>query len=579
MLGVRAYVDRVARTILVGPMDTGNVEEMARLVAPGNRLEIRYSSYHGVDEVGMLLSNRLHVIEGQYNVRILYGTRAFGDARHEVVLVEGRWIAPQWVNAYKGRLYDRFGIQSDRYEHDPEYAMHVNAAEPAYKALQAVLSLGMHGHQDAGAASGARRFIIAHEFMGLPLCYSATLHDPGAYRTIFYGHEVTTVRPIVEFHPGHDTMFYNVLARAQEQGLYLETVFGDQSGFFKHGLIRPAAANCDRIFAVGDQVVAEMRFLGLDWAGTNIDLVYNGVPSDEISLDDKKASRNRLQQYCLNLLGYRPDYVFTHVTRFIPSKGLWRDLRVMEHLDGLLAERGQRAVLFVLSSVIPVGRPPKAVMAMEAAYGWPAYHREATIHVDDMDVPDLVAHEIPFHRAIEAFNRTARASRVVLVNQYGWSRDRCGWQMPADMEFMDIRYGSDLEFGQSVYEPFGIAQLEPLSFGALCVVSNVCGCVGFLRQAGGQDIPNVIVANYVADRTGQGSRSLQGALAIDQAYRDQIEAAQAGEVAQQIVDRLPQDDAEAQQLLEKGFAISQKMSWQVVVEEYLLPGLARATHR
>jgi hypothetical protein len=27
--------------------------------------------------------------------------------------------------------------------------------------------------------------------------------------------------------------------------------------------------------------------------------------------------------------------------------------------------------------------------------------------------------------------------------------------MPADMEFMDIRKGSDVEFGQSIYEPFG----------------------------------------------------------------------------------------------------------------------------
>ena len=50
------------------------------------------------------------------------------------------------------------------------------------------------------------------------------------------------------------------------------------------------------------------------------------------------------------------------------------------------------------------------------------------------------------------------------------------------MEFMDIRKGSDVEFGQSIYEPFGIAQLEPLTFGAICVFSNVCGCAGFFRD-------------------------------------------------------------------------------------------------
>jgi hypothetical protein len=573
LLGVRTYVDNVARTILVGPMGTSDAEEMARLLAPRNQLEIRYSSYHGVDEVSIPLSNRLHVIEGRYNVRVLYGTRAFGNARHEVILVDGGSIASEWVNAYKGRLYDRFGIQSDRYERDPEYSMHVNAAEPAYKALDAVLVLG----DDVDQEASGQRFIVAHEFMGLPLCYSAMLHDPGAYRTIFYGHEVATVRPIVEFHPGHDTMFYNVLARAQQQGRYLEDVFGDQSGFFKHGLIRPVATHCDNIFAVGDQVVAEMRFLGADWARANIDLVYNGVPSTEITLDDKRASRNKLRQYCLNLLGYLPDYVFTHVTRFIPSKGLWRDIRVMEHLDSLLAEQNKRAILFVLSTVIPVGRSPKAITAMEAAYGWPVAHREATVHVDGRDVPDLVAHEIPFYRAIERFNHTARASKIVLVNQFGWSQDRCGWRMPADMTFTDIRHGSDVEFGQSTYEPFGIAQVEPLSAGALCVVSSACGCVGFVNRVGGQDKPNVIVADYVGGyRNGTLDQGVQGALSIDQAYRDRIESAQARDVARQIVDRLPQNDTEAQKLLEGGYAVSQKMSWEVVVRDYLLPGLARA---
>ena len=44
--------------------------------------------------------------------------------------------------------------------------------------------------------------------------------------------------------------------------------------------------------------------------------------------------------------------------------------------------------------------------------------------------------------------------------------------MPADMEFMDIRKGSDAEFGQSIYEPFGIAQVEPISFGGICVFSE-----------------------------------------------------------------------------------------------------------
>jgi hypothetical protein len=214
---------------------------------------------------------------------------------------------------------------------------------------------------------------------------------------------------------------------------------------------------------------------------------------------------------------------------------------------------------------------------MEASYGWPMTHREATVHVDGQDVPDLVSHEVPFYRAIERFNRTARACRIILVNQFGWSRDRCGNRMPPEMTFADIRQGSDLEFGQSIYEPFGIAQVEPLSFGALCVISSACGCVGFIQRTGGLDQDNVIMADYVGGAAQAGD--IETALAIDQAQRDQIETQQAHVVALEIADRLPEDDAETKRLLETGYAASQKMSWQVVVREYLLPGLARTLAR
>jgi hypothetical protein len=139
------------------------------------------------------------------------------------------------------------------------------------------------------------------------------------------------------------------------------------------------------------------------------------------------------------------------------------------------------------------------------------------------------------------------------------------------MSFADIRHGSDLEFGQSIYEPFGIAQLEPLCTGALCVVSSVCGCLGFLDRVGGLDRSNVVVAEY-AD-AGSGVDSIEAALSIDQQRRDQIERDVSHAVARQAVDRLPPDESTAQKLLEQGRKTSQKMSWEIVAHDYLLPGL------
>ncbi len=84
--------------------------------------------------------------------------------------------------------------------------------------------------------------------------------------------------------------------------------------------------------------------------------------------------------------------MFSHVTRMVVSKALWRDIRVMEQLDGLLASRGETAVLFMLSSVRPEGRPWRDVQQMQR-YGWPREHRHGW--------PDLIDLEASLYGAIQ----------------------------------------------------------------------------------------------------------------------------------------------------------------------------------
>ena len=228
------------------------------------------------------------------------------------------------------------------------------------------------------------------------------------------------------------------------------------------------------------------------------------------------------------------------------------------------------AVLFVLSTNVPAGRRPEWVQAWEEQYGWPVGHRG--------DNGDLIGEEAPFFfDAIEPFNRFAQQTQIVLVNQFGWSQERCGSRMPADMEFLDIRRGSDLEFGQSIYEPFGIAQVEPLTFGALSCVSNVCGCNGFVASAAGEaGAPHLVVADYVTLPTGYWLNSPYDALGIDRGVRDWIEGANSYGAAQTIFERLPKDGAEMSALLERGQEIAREMSWDVVARDMFLPGLHRA---
>ncbi|MEZ4869864.1 MAG: hypothetical protein R3C14_51535 [Caldilineaceae bacterium] len=563
LLGSQAYNEQVARTVLLGPLNARDSTEMERLVSTRNGLTIHYSSLHGIfDGVPATARLALQRVEQNFEVGLLYGERNFGGHRHEVLLVDVTNPNRQQVDSFKFYVWQRYGVDAAHYEWNPEFNQYFAIAAPLFAALQAI-----------GAGTGLAqndKFIIAHEWLGMPLVFAAQLTAPGEWRTIFYAHEMATARLLIEEHGGHDTRFYNVLSKAREWGLSLEDLFGNQAHFFKDSIIRQAV-HCDNIFAVGDLVVDEMRFLGGALSNAPIDLVYNGVPAVKISLAQKLTAKERLQQYCENLLGYWPDYVFTHVTRLVPSKALWRDLRVMEHLDLMLRDAGKRAVLFVLSTSVPAGRRPEWVQAWESQYGWPVGHRG-----DNGDLIDQEA--VYFFQDVEPFNQQATASKVVFVNQFGWSRDRCGVRMPAEMEFMDLRAGSDLEFGQSIYEPFGIAQVEPLSFGALCCVSNVCGCVGFVERAAGglAAAPNLVLADYVTLPYGHWLGSPYDALNIDYGMRSWIESNNSAAAARTIFERLPKSEQEHQTLLESGQTIAERMSWEVVVTDYLLPGLRHA---
>lgn len=550
-----SYLDVIGRSILVSPLFTTEGSVQDRLGPDG---EVLYSSVDGL--IHPSYSHAFGRIESLYNVGIVYGRRTFLDEQTgirstpEVLLIDVRYMDSGMVNEFKRRLFEEFGIQSQMHEHLWEYEQYVRLAPPAVAALKAL-----------GAAEG-RTTVISHEFMGMPTVLAAILEPYCRFRTVFYAHEVATVRRIVEEHPGHDTMFYNVMEQARRDRLYVSDVFGNQATYFKHSLVE-ASKYCDHIYAVGDYVADELRFLAPEFESADIDIVYNGIPAHEIDVADKRASKDRLQRYCESLLGYRPDYVFTHVTRLVRSKGLWRDLRVLYEMDDTLRQQGQTAVFLLLSTEVSRRRSCD-IHHMESTYGWPVAHREGW--------PDLSGGEADFHTAIQQFNARSRSIKAVFINQFGFDRHCCGGRVPLDVEFIDIRKGSDVEFGQSIYEPFGIAQLEPLTYGSLCVFTGVCGCAGFVRDVtGGQPVRNVLLADY-ADLGDRSYRDIEDLLTIDRHVRDQIEIAEAARLAKEIVERLPRNDAELETMISDGYRLAYNMSWDVVVRKYLLADLSRA---
>ena len=564
LLTSKLYLEQNPRNILVGPFWPGEETGEHRLGPMG---EVLYSSLDSLWRTP--LTPRFREIEQAFDVGIIYGRRRFVDKQTgvvstpEILLFDVSRYDAGRIGQFKFKLWEAFGIESARYEHVWDYEQYMRIAEPAMMALHAL-----------GAAGSAAEptILLSHEYMGMPTCLAAILENQragigaGTFRTIFHAHECAPMRRIVEGHPGHDTMFYNAMDAAMADGHYLEDVFGDQTGYYKHALVK-AAKHCDVVFAVGDYTLKEMRFLGKDFDNVDAQVAYNGVPAWPISVDEKTASRNKLRKYCENLLKFEPDYVFTHVTRLVPSKGLWRDLRVLEHVEKLLRERNETAVLFTLSTEVP-GRRPDDIRRMEQQHKWPVAHREG--------LPDLSGGEAAYYQGVQEFNAISRNVKVVFINQFGFDRQTCGERMPADMEFMDIRKGSDAEFGQSIYEPFGIAQVEPISFGGICVYTNVCGCAGLVAHSAGATglTQNAIVADYTK-LPGTGIRPEQ-VLNIGAAERERVEDAEAARVAAELVRRLPRTPAEFEGYIRRGAALAQNMSWDAVCRDYILPGMTRA---
>ncbi len=151
-------------------------------------------------------------IENTYNAGIIYGRRTFKDketgisSSPEVVLVDVRHMDKGPINEFKRRLFEKFGIQSNLFEHLWEFEQYVRIAPVAIEVLKAI-----------GAADDST-VVISHEFMGMPTALAAIIEPNYNFKTVFYAHEVATMRRIVEEHPGHDTMFYNAMHKAHEAG-------------------------------------------------------------------------------------------------------------------------------------------------------------------------------------------------------------------------------------------------------------------------------------------------------------------------------------------------------------------------
>ena len=206
-----------------------------------------------------------------------------------MLLVDPTHLLPDVANLFAYDLYANYHLQTDRYAYDAEWTGFAQLATALAQAIEALAADAMPGREN--------RFAIAHDWMGLLPVLALQLQGADRWSTVYYAHEVAPVRRLVEEHEGHDTRYYNVMRKAEGSGVFLDNVFGSQNDWFKVPLLHQAS-RCDAVLAVSDLIREELRFLGTGFADAPIDLVYNGIPSQATTLDEKNRSRDRLRSYC-----------------------------------------------------------------------------------------------------------------------------------------------------------------------------------------------------------------------------------------------------------------------------------------
>ncbi len=445
-------------TVLYGPLFSPSADVRSRL---GRGAEVLYSSTDSYDQ-NEFHGRFLPLIE-EHHINIVYGKRTlaseFNSTRQntiDVVLVDITKMKAESIGVFKYSLWEQFALQSEQFP-DWDYEQYVRIAVPYLDILACLY------HQSATI------YHFAHEYMGVPSVLAAHLNsvDKSQHRTIFYAHEISPCRAVVENTPGHDVSFYNTLADNQAAGKSFEQEYSGRTGGYRAELVK-RTRHFDHVFAVSDIVKREYQYFVPEADESKVHVVYNGVPLKYVSIQEKLQSRALLQEYGRNLFDFVPDYIFTHVTRLVVSKGIWRDITFLYILDEIFHKQGLKGLYILLSTLVGAGRDALLTARMEQEYGWPVVHAEGW--------PDLIGSEVDIYNYLARFNSNSRCIKGVFLNQFGFSRRRCGNRVPETTDFLDLRIGSDAEFGFSIYEPFGIAQLETIPFGGIAALSDACGC-------------------------------------------------------------------------------------------------------
>ncbi len=474
------------------------------------------------------------------------------SATVDTLLVDITKMKKEIVDFYKYLFWERFDLASDQYENEWDYEQYFRLGICYFDLLKVL-------YPEA-------KFIyhFSHEYMGVPSLLALEFNPdfkPEKNIRIFYAHEIAPVRRIIENHPGYDISFYNLLEKAKEEKRSLEEIFGSQMDWYRTALVK-LTQRFDKIFAVGDLVLEEYKFLCPEIDPKKLKIVYNGLPIDSVSFEEVRRSREKFFK-SLSRRGYEKiDLIFSHVCRLVKSKGIWRDLKLLYFLDFFLEKTGLRGIFFLLSTQIPKGREPELVERMVKEYNWPFEHR--------IGWPDLIGYEIEINELVERFNSHAKSLKAIFINQFGISKRKCGIDFPEEITTKELKIASDVELGFSIYEPFGISHIEVLPSGGLSLLSTSCGVYYILERIFKEDFKPYFGVNFINIAKDLPEELL---LSINPSTREVLEELVLAREARAIFEKLPKNEKERRKIYEKVQSYLSLLKWETIVENFLIPAL------
>ncbi|MEW5801020.1 MAG: PIG-L family deacetylase [bacterium] len=516
------------------------------------------------------------------------------------------------------------------YRHiDNDYVYGLLLAEPAVEAVQALLS------------SKEVCVITVQDYFSLPTGYAALLHrrrnltgsykrdtdsnkkgrrlgnyKPFRLRTLYYAGEIKTIRNLVEGITASGAAFTTdakeyVLGGGLSSDVKVRNLiefsiplkgaesfskdeesprktihdFNQLQHISMHSDLRliQQAWKLDRIMTVSDYVFDELLFLDGNFRRKgDTPVFYHGNRQINCSVEMKRRCRANLLTYAAQKWGFPkintsdPDrcFVITRIARPMMCKAIHRDILLLKSLQKILADNRQQALLLIVTS-------------------WSG--------------DDPIISKIKDNIEKYEFDKADGSVFVRIVNAPRWPEQTEkveGKYLPApSFTRDDLHRATDAALGLSAYESFGLSALEPLSCGAICVLSKSAGSMGMLDWLRATEIDklntrerekallaldkNILRADFLDPlrKKIEGKLSRENITKKDHIFSDRLfsvvstttrdeidtyEEQTSEKLAEQLYSLLPQNDNDRRLLIDRGAALSKAMSWERVIKAQFL---------